>query len=157
MDGAGPRRHQRVVGDVDLIQRDVLRGGRERLRCRCGLCDICIDGGDGAVQSLPSLVEHLTGLEIRLYQRISAVKLLLGQHHLRSLLCQGSHRLPNGLPCLQHQGLGFGQRGLQVLAVHHGYNLRRRHDVTLVDVERRYPASEFRIDVDLVRFEPSVA
>ena len=59
-DRAGPRRYERVVGDVDLVERHVLRGRVNRLRSRC---NVCVDDVNGPVQRLLPLIDHLVGLK----------------------------------------------------------------------------------------------
>ena len=109
LDAAVFRRDQRIVGDVDRIELDVVRARFERVLGfgHPGLCGF--QGRIGAVQLLLTLVLHFLGLGAPLYEVGGAIEFLLRQQHLAGLLDDVGIGFFDRLLRLPHLGFGFLQ------------------------------------------------
>ena len=110
------RRDERIVGDVDLVEFDVVGGGVERA---LGLADAIVrrvERGDGAIEGLPALVEQFVGGEAARDQRAGAVELLLRERDLGRLLLDVGARLIEALLRLLDLRLGLSKRRLEIPA-----------------------------------------
>ena len=86
LDAAVARRDQRVVGDLDAVELDVVRGGVERM-LELDHPQVCgVERRVGAIELLLPLIHHFLGLKAFLHQDGGAVEFLLRQQRLRFLL-----------------------------------------------------------------------
>ena len=125
LDAAVSRGDERVVGDVDLVEFDIVRGGVERPR---GFADTVIRHGERGIRAterLPALVEQFVGGEAARDQRVGAVELLLREGDLGRLLHDIGARLIKALLRLLDLSLGLLERGREVARVHAGEDLLR--------------------------------
>ena len=86
MDAAVARCDQRIVGDLDIVQLDVVGRGVERM-LGFGHPRLCsLERGIGAIQLLPALVQEFLGLDALLHRVGGAVDFLFCQENLSILL-----------------------------------------------------------------------
>ena len=85
LDASVARRDERVVGDVDLVEFDVVRRRRRCARSASPTRSLRgAERGGGAVERLPALVEKFVGREAARDERAGAVELLLRERDLAS-------------------------------------------------------------------------
>ncbi len=157
LDAPVARRDERIVGDVDLVELDVVRGRVER---PLGFADAVVGGverGLRAVEGLPALIEQFVGGEAARDQRVGAVELLLRERDQGLLLLDVGVRLVEALLRLLDLRLGLVKRGREILGVHAGDDLPGFDHVALVGEHFGDAAGELGVDVDLVGLDPAVA
>lgn len=157
LDAAESRRDQGVVGDIDLVQFDVVSRGVERA---LGFADAGVgrvQQSDGAVQGLPALIQKfLCGVAAR-DEGGRAFDFLLSESDLSLLLHDVGVRFIKRLARLQNLGLGSPQRCFEIPRIHARDDLARRNHVALVDVPLEHAPRKLGVDVDFLRLDAAVA
>ena len=150
-------RDERIVGDVDLVELDVVRSRVER---PLDLADAGVGGverGLRAGEGLAALIEKFVGGEAARDQRVRAVELLLRERDQGFLLLDVGVRLVQALLRLLDLRLGLVKGGGEILGVHAGEDLPGFDHVAFVGEHFGDPAGELCVDVDLVGLDPAVA
>ena len=125
-----------------------------------GLADAILrgaEGGDGAVEGLPTLVEQFVGGVAARDQRAGSIELLLRERHLRRLLRDVGLSLVEALLGLLDLRFGLSKRRFEIPGVHAGDHLRRFDHVAFVGEHFGDAPRELGVDIDLVRLDPAVA
>ena len=158
LDAAVARRDQRIVGDVDLVEFDVVRRGVERV---LGLADPGLRGLQRRRwrRPAPAGADRATSLVSKPFctSVLRAVQLLLGEQDLRSSAARRWPWPPRSPAAPADLRLRLLQRRLEVARVHPRHDLARLDHVALVGQHFGDAPGEFRVDVDLVGLDPAVA
>ena len=159
LDAAVLRRDKRIVGDVDLVELDVVGRGVERaLGLRRRERWRAPESGGRAVEGLLALVEQFVGRVAVRDERGSCGRISCCASFTCACCCT-TLALASSSAALRllHLRLGSLQRGLNVAHIHAGDDLARLDQVALVDEQFGDASGEFGVDVDLVGLDAAIS
>ena len=157
LDAAVSRRAERVIGNVDFVQLNILLS---RIEGALGYCHPevrRVQSRGRRIDLLSTLIEQFRSRMSSLHQRLSAVELLLCQRQLALLLRHVGASLIECTLGSQHLSFRLLQRGLEISRVHARDNLPRFHHIAFINKEFGDAACKFGGNIDLVGFEPAIA